>query len=181
MIWFSCLRDAFHQHTYWFHSRKTLCLKEHSITWSFKHLNMFFHSPFDLIMTLAKRRSVVNKRLACSYEMFYRNFLSLNVLKGMPRLKGWKRSVGTSTTLSKIKSEKSMWTVCEIGKLYWVKLVLTHDNNINSGPSTRWTRECTTFVFSCILLKDVTESKYLWIERPYSSEGKTKLWAKLSP
>jgi len=32
-------------------------------------------------MTLAKRRNVVNKILICFYEMFYRNFLSLNVLK----------------------------------------------------------------------------------------------------
>ena len=32
-------------------------------------------------MTLAKRRNVVNIFLICFYEMFYRNFLSLNVLK----------------------------------------------------------------------------------------------------
>ena len=32
-------------------------------------------------MTLAKRRNVVNKLLTCFYEMFYSNFLSLNVLR----------------------------------------------------------------------------------------------------
>ena len=32
-------------------------------------------------MTLAKRRNVVYKILICFYEMFYRNFLSLNVLE----------------------------------------------------------------------------------------------------
>ena len=29
-------------------------------------------------MTLAKRRNIVYKFLICLYEMFYRNFLSLN-------------------------------------------------------------------------------------------------------
>ena len=32
-------------------------------------------------MTLAKRRNVVNIFLICFYEIFYRNFLSLNVFK----------------------------------------------------------------------------------------------------
>ena len=32
-------------------------------------------------MTLAKHRNIVKKLLICFYEMFYRNFLSLNVLK----------------------------------------------------------------------------------------------------
>ena len=32
-------------------------------------------------MTLAERRNVVNIILICFYEMFYRIFLSLNVLK----------------------------------------------------------------------------------------------------
>ena len=33
------------------------------------------------MMALGKRRNVVNIILICFYEMFYRNFLSLNVLK----------------------------------------------------------------------------------------------------
>ena len=47
----------------------------------FQYLNIFYLSPFDLIMTLAKRRNVVNIFLICFYEIFYRNFLSLNVFK----------------------------------------------------------------------------------------------------
>ena len=37
-------------------------------------------------MTLAKRRNVVNIFLICFYEMFYRNFLSLNVLKNRGKI-----------------------------------------------------------------------------------------------
>ena len=37
-------------------------------------------------MTLAKRRKVVNIFLICFYEMFYRNFLSLNVLKNRSKI-----------------------------------------------------------------------------------------------
>ena len=64
--------------TDWFHSRKTLCLKEHSIIYCFFwYLNILYHSLFDLIMTLAK----TSKRQQI-FNMLLRNvlaqFLSLN-------------------------------------------------------------------------------------------------------
>ena len=40
----------------------------------FQYLNIFYLSLLDWIMTLAKRRNLVNKFLICFYEMFYRNF-----------------------------------------------------------------------------------------------------------
>ena len=43
--------------------------------------HFFFLSLFDLIMTSVKRRNDLNIFLICLYEMFYHNFLSLNVLK----------------------------------------------------------------------------------------------------
>ena len=67
--WFSA--QSYSQRADWFHLRKTICLKEHSITYCLFSIQKFFYlSLFDLKTTLAKRRNVVNIFLICFYEIF---------------------------------------------------------------------------------------------------------------
>ena len=51
----------------WFHSRKALCLRTFHYLLSFLVFNIFYLALFDLIMTLAKRRTVVYKFSICSW------------------------------------------------------------------------------------------------------------------
>ena len=132
--WFSA--QSYSQHADWFHLRKTICLKEYSITYClFSIQNFFYLSLFDLKTTLAKRRNVeTSKRrnvvdifLICFYEIFIAIFYRLMLIR------------------FKTKENCGQYV-----KNFWMRLLLFYQTRWPLSYSTLWIP-----IFCCYILKEI--------------------------